>query len=81
LKHVPRTKIEKTNKLSKRSDWKKKVENDNENQKLIKEEWVRGMMEVVVEQLETILVEKRKKAREKDKEVMKVVEKNEKSRS
>ena len=38
-------------------------------------------MEVVVEQLETILVEKRKKAREKDKEVMKVVEKNEKSRS
>jgi len=48
---------------------------------LIKEEWVRGMMEVVVEQLETILVEKRKKAREKDKEVMKVVEKNEKSRS
>jgi len=73
--------MEKTNKLSKRSDWKKKVENDNENQKLIKEEWVRGMIEVVIEQLETILVEKIKKAREKDKEVMKVVEKNEKSRS
>jgi len=70
--------MEKTNKLSKRSDWKKKVENDNENQKLIKEEWVREMIEVVIEQLETILVEKIKKAREKDKEVMKVVEKNEK---
>jgi len=37
LKYVPKTKIEKTNKLSRRLDWKMKTENDNENKKLIKE--------------------------------------------
>ena len=47
------------------------VKNDKENQKLIKEEWIREMMEVVVEELETILVEKIKKAKEKDKKVVK----------
>ena len=50
------------------------VENDNKNNKLIKEEWIRGMMEVVVERPKTMLLEKIKKARGKDKEVVKVVE-------
>jgi len=50
------------------------VENDNENQKLIKREWARKIMEVVVEGLETILMEKIKRARRKDKEVVRVVE-------
>ena len=50
------------------------VENDNENQKLIKREWAREIMEVVVEGLETILMEKIKRARRKDKEVVRVVE-------
>ena len=50
------------------------VENDNENQNLIKGEWVREMMEVVVEGLETILMEKIKRVREKDKEAVRVVE-------
>ena len=47
------------------------VKNNKENQKLIKEEWIREMMEVVVEKLETMLVEKIKKAKEKDKKVVK----------
>ena len=46
------------------------TENDNENQKLIKEDWVQGMMEVVVEGPEAELTEKIKRAREKDKEVV-----------
>ena len=38
LKHVPGTKIEKTNGLSRKQDWKVEVENDNNNQILIKEQ-------------------------------------------
>jgi len=38
LKHVLETKIEKTDGLSKRPDWKVGVEKDNENQILIKEQ-------------------------------------------
>ena len=38
LKHVPGIKIEKADGLSRRLDWKVGVENDNENQVLIKEQ-------------------------------------------
>ena len=41
---------------------------------MIKEKWVRGMIEVVVEEPEIILLEKFKKAREKDEEVVRVIE-------
>jgi len=34
------------------------IENNNEHQKLVKKEWIRGMMEVVVEGPETKLLEK-----------------------
>ena len=74
LKHMPGIRMEKVDSLSRRPDWKVEVENDNENQKLIKEEWVREMIEVVVKEPETMLLEKIKKARGKDKEVVKVVE-------
>jgi len=36
LKHIPSTKIGKTNRLSRRLDWKIGIEKDNENQTLIK---------------------------------------------
>ena len=36
LKYILETKIEKVDKLSKRSDWKVEVEKNNENQTLIK---------------------------------------------
>ena len=38
LKHIVETKIEKVDRLCKRPDWKLKVENDNNNQTLIKEQ-------------------------------------------
>ena len=60
--------------LSRRSDLKVEIENDNKNQKLIKEKWIRGIMEVVIEGPEIILVEKIKRVREKDEKVVKVVE-------
>jgi len=38
LKHVPGTKMGKVDRLSRRPDWKVGVENDNDNQTLIKEQ-------------------------------------------
>ena len=60
--------------LSRRVDWKVGVEKDNENQTLIKDNWVHSMYEVVVEGPEVDLLEKIKKAKSKDKDVIKVVE-------
>jgi len=65
----------KADRLSRRLGLGVEVENNNENQKLIKEEWIKGMIEVVVKGPEMMLVEKMKRAREKDEEVVKVVEK------
>jgi len=50
------------------------VENNNENQKLIREKWVRGIMKIVVEGPETMLMEKIKKVRGNNKEVVRVIE-------
>jgi len=71
---VLRVKIEKADSLSRRPDLKMEIENNNENQKLIKEEWIRGMMKVMVEELEIMLMEKIKRVREKDEEVVRVIE-------
>ena len=35
--------MEKTNRLSKKPDWKVKVDKDNENQIVIKENWVHSL--------------------------------------
>ena len=80
LKYILEVRIEKVDRLSKKLDLKVRVENNNENQKLIKEEWIREIIEVVVKRLEIILVEKIKRAREKDKKVVKVVEEMKKAR-
>ena len=37
MKYIPRIKIRKADRLSKKLDWKIEVEKDNENQTLIKE--------------------------------------------
>ena len=65
LNHMLGFRMGKADGLSRRLDLKAEVENDDENQKLIKEEWVREMIEVVIEELETGLVGKIKKVREK----------------
>ena len=74
LKHVAGSKMGKVDGLSRRADWKVGVDKDNENQVFIKDNWIRSMYEVVVEGPEVELVEKIKKARSKDKDVIRVVE-------
>ena len=64
--------MEKIDRLSRRPYQKVRVENNNENRK---EEWIHSLVEVVVEELEVDILEKIKKTREKDKKVVKVVEK------
>ena len=73
MKYVPRTKMGKADGLSRRPDWKVGVEKDDENQKLIKEEWICILVGVVIERLEVDILEKIKIAREKDKKVVRVV--------
>ena len=66
--------------LSRRSDWKVDVDRDNENQIFIKDNWVCSLQEVVIEELEVGLLEKNKKARSKDKDVVRVVEEMKKTK-
>jgi len=74
LKHVAGTKMGKVDGLSRRADWKVGIDKDNENQVFIKDNWIRSMYEVVVEGPEVDLVEKIKKARSKDEDVVRIVE-------
>ena len=61
--------------LSRRVDWAEKVERDNENQVMLKKEWLEvRVMEKLVEELEKKIVKRIKEARDKDEEVIKVVE-------
>ena len=60
--------------LSRRLDWKVGVEKDNNNQVFIKDCWLCSLQKVVIKGLEADIVEKIKKARRKDEEVVRVVE-------
>ena len=64
----------KADSLSRRPDWKVGVEKDNEDQVFIKDHWIHNLSEVVIEGPEVDILEKIKKARGKDKEVVRVVE-------
>ena len=50
LKHIPGSKMGKADGLSRRSDWEKGVEGDNEERTLLKPEWMRSIRagEVIV---------------------------------
>ena len=74
LKHVSGTKIGKADGLSRRPDWKVGTENDNNNQTLIKKQWICSLVEVIIEGPKVKIIEKIKKAKSKDKEVVRVVE-------
>jgi len=74
LKHVAGSKMGKADRLSRRMDWKVGVDKDNENQIFIKDNWICSMYEVVVEGPEVDLVEKIKKARSRDEDVIRIVE-------
>ena len=61
--------------MSRRVDWAEGVERDNENQVMLKEEWLEvRAMEQLVEGPEEEIIKKIKEARDKDKEVIKIVE-------
>ena len=66
--------MEKVNGLSKRPDWKVRVDKNNENQIIIKDNWLCRIEKVIIEGPEVDIVGKIKKARSKDKEVIKIVE-------
>ena len=61
----------KADRLSKRLDWQERVEKDNEDQKLIKPEWIRRAETIIGE---GNLKERIKKAQKEDEKVVKVVE-------
>ena len=48
LKHVAGSKMGKADGLSRRADWKVGVDKNNENQVLVKDNWIRSMQEVIV---------------------------------
>jgi len=50
------------------------VEKNNDNQVVIKDCWLHSLQEVVIEEPEVDIIEKIKKAKGKDKEVVRVVE-------
>jgi len=61
--------------LSRRVDWAEGVEKDNENQVMLKKEWLEvRAMEQMIEGLEEGIIKKIKEARDKDKKVIKIVE-------
>jgi len=71
LKHIPGKSMGKADGLSRRPDWQNRVERDNENQKLVKPEWIRKA-ETIIE--EENLKERIRKAQEGDEKVVKAVE-------
>jgi len=76
LKHVPGTKMGKANSLSRRLDWEVGVERDNEDEMLVKKEWLENRrtekVEVIVEGVD--LLEKIRQSRVRDDKVVKAVE-------
>ena len=66
--------MEKADRLSRRSDWKIGVEKDNEDQVFIKDNWIHNLQEVVIEGLEVEMLEKIKRAKSKDEDVVRIVE-------
>ena len=74
LKYVLDTKMGKADGLSRQLDWKVGIKKDNDNQVFIKDCWLCRLSKVIIEGPEVDIVEKIKKARSKDKEVVRVVE-------
>ena len=75
LKHVPGSKMGKADSLSRRLDWEIGVEKDNENETLVKPEWLEmrktEAVEIIVDRVD--LLEEVRKSKVKDNEVVKAV--------
>ena len=75
LKYVPGMRMGKADGLSRRPDWKVGADKDNKNQVIIRDNWLCRIEEVIIEEPEVDIVEKIKRARSKDEEVVRIVEK------
>jgi len=80
LKHVPEMRMGKVDRLSRRPDWKVGVDKDNKNQIIITDNWLCRIKEVIIEGPEVDIVEKIKKARGKDEEIVRIVEEMKKAK-
>ena len=56
LKYILGTKMRKIDRLNRRLDQKIEIEKDNENQILIKEQWIYSLVEVVIEGSEVDII-------------------------
>ena len=75
LKHIAGKSMGRADSLSRKVDWAEGVERDNENQVMLKEEWLEvRVIEQLVEGPEKEIVKRIKEARDKDEEVIKAVE-------
>ena len=75
LKHVAGKSMGRVDSLSRRVDWAEGVEKDNENQVMLKKEWLEvRAMEQLIKRPEEEIVKRIKETRDKDEEVIKVVE-------
>jgi len=76
LKHVPGSKMGKADSLSRRPDWEVRVKKDNEDETLVKPEWLEvrktEAVEIIVDGID--LLEKVRKSKVKNDEVVKAVE-------
>jgi len=82
LKHVPGSKMGKADSLSRKPDWEVRVDKDNEDEMLVKPEWleVRKMeaVEIIVDKVD--LLEEVRKSKVKDDKVVKAVEEMKRAR-
>ena len=70
----------KTDGLSRRPNWKVGIERDNDNQIIIKNNQLHKLEKVVIKGPEVEIIEKIKKAKSKDKEVVRIVEEMKKAK-
>ena len=77
FKHVAGKSMGQADNLSRRTDWAEEVERDNENQVMLKKEWleirVMEKRQLLTEGVEKEIIEKIKILEVKDNEVVKVV--------
>jgi len=76
LKHVPGSRMGKADGLSRRPDWEMGIERDNEEQTMIKKEWLEAraaeISEVVIDGVD--ILDRIRKSKARDDEVVKAVE-------
>jgi len=76
LKYIPGSKMVKADSLSRKPDWEIEVEKDNEDETLVKPEWLEvrktEAVEIIVYRVD--LLEEVRKSKVKDDKVVKVVE-------